>query len=132
MNELTAKTRYITAGHTFTNFLMFPRTLLGAGMTATEIKLYLLLLDRARVSKKHEGWQDLLGQVFVIYPVRELAEDVGCSETSVKKALKELERRDLIERWRRGQGKANHIFVKLPDGDPFLPSQRDTAPPFRE
>ena len=132
MNELTPKTRYITAGHTFTNFLMCPRTLLGAGMTATELKLYLLLLDRARISKKHEGWQDLLGQVFVIYPVRALAEDLCCSETSVKKALKELERRDLIERWRRGQGKANHIFVKLPDDDYFPPSQKETSPTFPE
>ena len=132
MNELTPKTRFITAGQSFTDFMMFPRKLVGTDMTATELRLYLLLLDRARISGKHEGWQDLLGQVFVIYPVRALAEDLCCSETSVKKALKELERRDLIERWRRGQGKANHIFVKLPDDDPFPHSQKETLPTFRE
>ena len=67
----------------------------------------------------------------MICPVREPAEDACCSETSVKKALKEPERRDLIERWRRGQGKANYVFVKLPDDGPF-PHQKETLPTFKE
>ena len=52
----------------------------------------------------------------MIYTICQMAEDLDCSERTVKTALSNLESEGLIRRVRRGWNQANRIFVLLPDG----------------
>ncbi|MFQ7289037.1 MAG: replication initiator protein A [Lacrimispora saccharolytica] len=49
-------------------------------------------MDRASLSRK-TGWKDEEGHIFVVYPIAYLADDLGKSHMTVKKALNELGRR---------------------------------------
>ena len=75
--------------------------------------IYVLLLDRARLSMKKEDWQDEHGRVFVRYTIQSLAKAIGKSEMTVKNALKALEQQGLIYRQRQGAGIPSRIFVKV-------------------
>lgn len=94
-------------------YLPYPEFLLQTPISHTAREAYALLLSRTTLSQQN-GWTDKNGHVFVFYPVAELAKDLGCSEMTVKRALKELDKADLIERRRRGFDKVNFIFPKLP------------------
>ena len=105
-------------------FLIYPAALLGMKLNATETGLYLLLLDRSRLSAMNVGWRDGVGKIWCVYPVRNLAACLGCSATSVKNGLRRLEDRGLISRQRMGLGKADRIFVRLPGADtPSCPQE---------
>lgn len=96
-------------------YLMYPRFLLETSLNDTARLVYLLLLDRARASMMNPGWEDENGRVFVFYPIEDLAADTHRSQTVVKKALADLQRQGLIRRCRQGLGKANKLFVCIPD-----------------
>ena len=96
-------------------YLMYPRFLLDSSLNDSARLVYLLLLDRARVSMANPGWEDERGRIFVFYPIEDLASDTHRSQTVVKKALADLQRQGLIRRYRQGLGKANKIFVCIPD-----------------
>ena len=69
--------------------------------------LYGILLDRMGLSVKN-GWLDEQGRVYIIFPVQEVMDALGCAT----KLFRELEKFGLIERKRRGLGKPNLIYVK--------------------
>lgn len=96
-------------------YLMYPRFLLETNLSDSARLVYLLLLDRARMSMMNPGWEDENGRVFVFYPIEDLAADTHRSQTVVKKALADLQRQGLIRRCRQGLGKANKLFVCIPD-----------------
>ena len=75
--------------------------------------IYMLLLDRARLSMKKDDWQDEHGRVFIHYTIQSLAATIGKSEMTVKNALKALEQQGLIHRQRQGAGMPSRIFVKV-------------------
>ena len=54
--------------------------------------------------------------MYVIYTIKQMADDLNRSERTVKTALTELENAGLITRVRQGWNRANHIFLHLPDG----------------
>ncbi len=92
-----------------------PKGLLRLGLGDTDKCVYLLLLDRARLSgRSGDGWRDEQGRVFLIYPIAALARDLGCGESAVRSSLRELEEKDLIRRRRQGLGRPNRLYVKLP------------------
>ena len=93
----------------------YPRFLLETNLSDSARLVYLLLLDRARASMMNPGWEDENGRVFVFYPIEDLAADTHRSQTVVKKALADLQRQGLIRRCRQGLGKANKLFVCIPD-----------------
>ena len=96
-------------------YMAFPRFLLDMEqLNETATILYVLLLDRARLSQKNEGWADELGRAFIFFPIKDLAETMHKSEMSVKTALAVLEKTDLIFRKRQGPGLPNKIYVKVP------------------
>ena len=96
-------------------YMAFPRFLLDMEQLSETAKiLYVLLLDRARLSQKNEGWADELGRAFIFFPIKDLAETMHKSEMSVKTALAVLEKADLIYRKRQGPGFPNKIYVKVP------------------
>ena len=73
--------------------------------------LYGILLDRMGLSVKN-GWLDEQGRVYIIFPVQEVMDALGCADNKATKLFRELEKFGLIERKRRGLGKPNLIHVK--------------------
>ena len=73
--------------------------------------LYGILLDRMGLSVKN-GWLDEQGRVYIIFPVQEVMDTLGCADNKATKLFRELEKFGLIERKRRGLGKPNLIYVK--------------------
>ena len=76
--------------------------------------LYGLLLSRTQLSQC-SGWTDEAGRVYVVYPIRQMADDLNRSERTVKTALNELENAGLLLRVRQGWNQANRIFLQAPD-----------------
>ena len=94
-------------------FYAYPKFLLTMDLSETAKMIYMLLLDRARLSMQNDDWQDEQGRVFIHYTIQSLATATRKSEMTVKNALKALEQQGLIYRQRQGSGKPNRIFVKV-------------------
>jgi hypothetical protein len=107
-------TKYITATSTLPPYMIYPRFLLDSKLNETAKLLYVVLLDRARLSQVNEGWTDDRGHVYLYYPVKSLADAIHKSEMTIKTALSTLENADLIVRRRQGIGLPNRIYVKYP------------------
>ena len=73
--------------------------------------LYGILLDRMSLSVKN-GWLDGQGRVYIIFPIQEVIDALGCADNKATKLFRELENAGLVERKRRGLGKPNLIYVK--------------------
>ena len=58
-------TDFLTADTNLPSYMMFPRFLLDMEINETAKMLYIILLDRARLSQKNEGWSDTDGHVFI-------------------------------------------------------------------
>jgi len=94
-------------------YLPYARFLLDADLSHTAKLLYTLLLDRATLSQKN-NWVDDRGRIYVIYPLSNLAKDLGCCVSSVTRSFAELEKAELAERVRSGFSKPSHILLKVP------------------
>ena len=94
-------------------FFAYPKFLLTLDVSETAKMIYMLLLDRARLSMQKEGWQDEHGRVFIHYTIQSLAIAIHKSEMTVKNAQKALEQQRLIHRQRQGAGMPSKIFVKV-------------------
>ncbi|MBR1481944.1 MAG: replication initiator protein A [Ruminococcus sp.] len=122
-------TQFLTTDTALSAYMAYPKFLLemiDLGETAKLV--YIVLLDRARISQVKGGWADENGNVFIFYPIRDLAKDVHKSEMSVKTALSALEKCGLILRKRQGIGKANRIYVKLPVDRNLSARQTENCP----
>ena len=102
----------LTAGTNLLSYMMFPRFLLDMEINETAKMLYIILLDRARLSQKNEGWSDTDGHVFIYFTIEALAEVLHKSQMTVKTALAVLEKQELIFRKRQGPGQPNRIYLK--------------------
>ena len=94
-------------------YMAYPKFLLKLNISETAKLVYMLLLDRARLSMKNKEWQDEQGRVFVLYTIPNLAKDIGKGETTVKKALNQLLKQGLILKQSLGPGQPNKIYVKI-------------------
>lgn len=94
-------------------YMAYPRFLLTADLSETAKLVYVLLLDRARLSMKNEGWVDEQGHVFIYYTIADLASASRKSEMTVKNALAALEQKNLISRKRQGAGLPSKIYVQV-------------------
>lgn len=108
-------TKYMTAESKLPPYIPYPRFLLAADLTQIAKLLYILLLDRANLSKSNQ-WTDEQGRIYLVFPIEKLSEAINRSHMTVKTALNELEAAELIERKRQGFSEPNRIYVKLPDG----------------
>ena len=107
-------TQYLKCDSYLPKYMAYPRFLLEVNISETAKLVYMLLLDRARVSMKNDTWQDEHGRVFVLYTIPDLARDISKGETTVKKALNQLVQQDLIQKQSLGAGHPNKIYVKIP------------------
>lgn len=106
-------TRKIRKDSQIPAYMAYPRFLLTMDISETAKLLYVLLLDRARLSMKNEGWVDEQGHVFIYYTIADLASTSGKSEMTVKNALTALEQKNLISRKRQGAGLPSKIYVQV-------------------
>ena len=97
-------------------FFMYPRFLLETDLSDTARLVYILLLDRARLSQTNPQWQDEAGRVFVFYTITELGRGLGKTSVTVKTALRQLEEAGLILRRSQKQGTPSRIYVAFPEG----------------
>ena len=114
--------KYLRRSSALPPYMAYPRFLLGMKLSETAKLVYILLLDRARLSMTHEGWEDENGHVFIYYTIDALAAATGKCAMTIKDALKKLEEEKLIFRRHQGAGKPSRIYVRvqtetcLPDG----------------
>ena len=111
--EVNAISDYLKPNMPLPQYLPYARFLLDADLSHTAKLLYTLLLDRATLSQKN-NWVDDWGRIYVIYPLSNLAKDLGCCVSSVTRSFTELEKANLVERVRYGFSKPSHILLKVP------------------
>ena len=80
---------------------------------------YTFLLNRFQLSRRN-GWANDQGEVFVIFPRKELAKELRICEKRVTAAFQTLAKLDLIWEKRCGRGDANQIYLAhvQPQDDP--------------
>ena len=95
---------------------------------------YTFLLNRFQLSRRN-GWTNDQGEVFVIFPRKELAKELRICEKRVTAAFQTLAERNLIWEKRCGRGDANQIYLAhvQPQDDPdytsapFVPEEHIDA-----
>ena len=107
-------TTFLTANSTLPPYMAFPSFLLDCDFSETTKLLYMVLLNRARLSQKNDGWIDKKGHVFSYFTFEDMAATLRKSQTTIKTSLSALEQVDLICRARQGTGNPNRIYVKVP------------------
>ena len=108
-------TEFLTPDTNLPPYMVFPRFLLDMELNETTKLLYMVLLDRARLSLKNEGWTDESGHVFLYFTIESMSEVLHKSQMTIKTSLAALEKQDLILRKRQGAGHPNRIYVKFPE-----------------
>ena len=134
--EVNTIADYMTADTKMPPYLPYPRFLMEADLALATKLVYAVLLDRAQLSRAN-GWADASGQIYIVFPIAEIANAIDRSPMTVKNALNELETAGLIERQRRGQSQPNRIYVKIPDGQDIVrlmdkklaPRRTENCPP---
>jgi len=96
-------------------FYMIPKELfkneIFDGIDINSKVLYGFMLDRASLSATNPDFIDENGNVYIIYTVEQIKEDLRCANDKAMKMLKQLEEIGLIKRRIRGQGKAAITYV---------------------
>ena len=95
-------------------YYQFPKFLLELPISQNARIIYMLLYDRARISRKN-NWTDEYGRVYAVFPIGELSQRTGKCKSSVKNALKELDDAGLLVRKFGGFSKPRHMHVMIPD-----------------
>ena len=93
------------------------------------IILYMLLLDRAKISVTNPEWISKDGLAFIRYPIEKLARAMRKSKSTVKTVLNQLEKHGLIKRVKQGIGKATLIYVYVPEDSILTTPQPENRPP---
>ncbi|MCF2568223.1 replication initiator protein A [Mediterraneibacter glycyrrhizinilyticus] len=120
-------TEFLTVDTNLPPYLVFPRFLLDMELNETTKLLYMILLDRARLSLRNEGWTDASGHVFLYFTIEAMSNVLQKSQMTIKTSLAALESKGLILRKRQGAGHPNQIYVKFPK-DAFRETDRILSP----
>ncbi|MBQ8397493.1 MAG: replication initiator protein A [Clostridia bacterium] len=103
---------YITKTTEYPPFTPCPNSLFEADLSATAKLTYLVLLNRALLSRSND-WIDEQGRVFVVYPIEALGKALKKKRTVVQTAMRDLEACDRIQRVKQGLTHPNRIYVKI-------------------
>ena len=106
-------TEFLTVDTSLPPYLIFPRFLLDMELNETTKLLYMILLDRARLSLRNEGWTDASGHVFLYFTIEAMANVLHKSQMTIKTSLAALESKGLILRKRQGAGHPNPDLCKI-------------------
>ena len=106
--------QFLTRGTKLTNYSVIPNDLHGGELSSTATILYSKLLNRSNLSITN-GKVDEVGRIYINYKLEDLAEEMGKSLTTIKENMRELVDAGLIEKKRMTKGRANMIYVKVPE-----------------
>ncbi len=100
-----------------------------ASMSLDAKVAYTFLLNRFQLSRRN-GWVNDFGEVFVIFPRKELARELRVCEQRVTAAFRALKALNLIWEKRCGRGDANQIYLATvePQDDPDYTSAPFVGP----
>lgn len=107
--------QYLSKSTRLTNYSVIPNDLFALGLSSTATVLYSKLLNRANLSIAN-GRVDEKGRIYILYRQGDLAHELGKSVSAVKINLNELVEAGLVEKRRADKGRANIIYVKVPEG----------------
>lgn len=107
--------QYLSKSTRLTNYSVIPNELFALGLSSTATVLYSKLLNRANLSIVN-GRVDEKGRIYILYRQEDLAHELGKSVSAVKINLNELVEAGLVEKRRAEKGRANIIYVKVPEG----------------
>lgn len=98
------------------DFIRIPKAMITSegffvSMSLQSKLLYGLLLDRMTVSMKNK-WLDDRNRAYIVYPIKEIQNDLSISRRKAIDSLTELEDLGLVEKKQRGQGRPSIIYVK--------------------
>ena len=99
-------------------YLQFPEFLFELPLTQTAKILYMVLYERARLSKRNQ-WSDQENRIYIVFTINELCKKIGRGRSTVEQALSDLAAADLIRKKKGGFSKPNHIYVRIPLNDRF-------------
>ena len=91
------KYEYMKESEQMLQYFRFPKFLLKLRISQNAKFLYMILYDRARISRKN-SWIVKYGNVYLIFPIDELSVQIGKCKSSVKTTLKELDDEGLLVR----------------------------------
>ena len=103
-------------------FVPLPKQSLTWGLSPVAVLAYGLLMNRAELSFRN-GWLDERDLPFVIYPLDDLGADLGVSESTARRVLRELTDLGLVSR-RDIPGKYTLFFLKTLPEEPEEPDSR--------
>ncbi len=72
--------------------------------------LFAMLRERMLLSRRN-GWVDEEYNIFIIYTIENIMEDMQVSKPTAVKYLKQLEKAGLVQKSRTGQGRPNVLYV---------------------
>ena len=115
------------------NFFRIPKKLIldpkFRGLSNDAKILYSIMLDRMTLSSRN-GWVDDENRVYIIFTVKDVTEELGCSERKAIMLMGELDTKKgigLIEKKRQGLGRPNLLYVKnFNDGLQELSTDQET------
>lgn len=110
------KSNYMYEHTKLPSYLPMPRFLLNYQISNTAKLLYIQLLGKAQLSQKNP-WLDEQGRVYFIYPIHQMSVDMEKGETTIKAAMKELVKADLLEKIPEGRGRPNRLYILFPGED---------------
>ncbi|MGN0152300.1 MAG: DUF6017 domain-containing protein [Wujia sp.] len=93
------------------NFIIVEKELLSKGIRGNALRLYLMMLDRASLSKKNGYIDEESGEVYIIMTVKEICARLSVCKRTAASALGDLEAARLITRKKQGLGKPQRILV---------------------
>ena len=112
------------------NYMALPRSLLDVDINETAKLMYVLLLDRAKLSAQNPAWIDSDGIPFVNYTIEQLAGDLHKGKSTIKQALKTLEEKGLIRRDHHKNSRANCIYINVPEDNILAGIQPEFRPVY--
>lgn len=118
------KTDYFYMESELPHYLPYPSFLLRSGLSMTATAVYAVLLNRTTLSQKM-NWVDEAGRVYCIYTIAELSKKLGRSDTTIKNAMKELVKADLLEKKRISFQGPNRIYLKCDFTTPMKSEEDD-------
>lgn len=95
-------------------YYKLPEPLLTSGLSARAIICYCILADRQELSSKNASRYSDGSGLYILYPVKELAEKLGTGERTTRYALAELEDAGLIRTRKQGKKAPQRIYVEPP------------------
>ena len=76
MNEVSRNSDFLRKDSKIANYMIYPRFLVNMDLSETAKLIYVLLLDRGRLSIKQGGWAEEDGKVYIYYGIQNLAADI--------------------------------------------------------